>query len=233
MRTTKPPPLQQLTHDTHVQNGSNNLVRRYVTSCLAISSSLSRRPYAHPAMANDTTHSAPSDITHYQYPARPVGEMIPVPVAGHHSSSSRSSELEFSEHCTWVVDHGGGLVGSTIPHKRQQELCGAAPVSRRGQETSHDRPSGAERIVITGVRPRRLRQIQLRRRSQTGLVGVAQQITAGDLKRRQRRILVLHQRFRLDDGQSLGPNPAPAASWSGTRGAVQYERLAAGQPAAA
>jgi len=140
MRTTKPPPLQQLTHDTHVQNGSNNLVRRYVTSCLAISSSLSRRPYAHPAMANDTTHSAPSDITHYQYPARPVGEMIPVPVAGHHSSSSRSSELEFSEHCTWVVDHGGGFVGSTIPHKRQQELCGAAPVSRRGQETSHNRP---------------------------------------------------------------------------------------------
>ena len=122
----------------------------------------------------------------------PYGEMIPVPVAGHHSSSSRSSELEFSEHCTWVVDHGGGLVGSTIPHKRQQELCGAAPVSRRGQETSHDRPSGAERIVITGVRPRRLRQIQLRRRSQTELVCVAQQITAGDLKRRQRRILVLH-----------------------------------------
>jgi len=23
-------------------------------------------------MANDTTHSAPSDITHYQYPARPA-----------------------------------------------------------------------------------------------------------------------------------------------------------------
>jgi hypothetical protein len=36
--------------------------------------------------------------------------------------------------------------------------------------------------VITGVRPRRLRQIQLRRRSQTELLRVAQQITASDLK---------------------------------------------------
>ncbi len=141
--------------------------------------------------------------------------------------------MEFSEHCTWVVDHGGGFVGSTIPHKRQQELCGAAPSAGGDKKLVIIALSGAELIVITGVRPRRLRQIQLRRRSQTGLVGVAQQITAGDLKRRQRRILVLHQRFRLDDGQSLGPNPAPAASSSGTRGAVQYERLAAGQPAAA
>jgi hypothetical protein len=33
-----------------------------------------------------------------------------------------------------LLDHGGGLVGSTIPHKRQQELCGAAPVSRRDKK---------------------------------------------------------------------------------------------------
>ena len=51
--------------------------------------------------------------------------------------------MEFSEHCTWVVDHGGGFVGSTIPHKRQQELCGAAPVSRRPHETCHDLASQA------------------------------------------------------------------------------------------
>ena len=67
--------------------------------------------------------------------------------------------------------------------------------------------SGAERIVITGVTPRRLRQTHFRHRRQPELLPEPQQITAGDLKRRQRRILVLHQRFRVDDGQSLGPNP--------------------------
>ena len=122
MRTTEPPPLQQLTHDTHVQNGSNNLL-------------LLTRPWPTTQRIQHLLISRTTSTLR-----DPYGEMIPVPVAGHHSSSSRSSELEFSEHCTWVVDHGGGLVGSTIPHKRQQELCGAAPVSRRGQETSHNRP---------------------------------------------------------------------------------------------